>query len=95
MEFDNREQKIVDAVGRWDEKDTTKKIFFALFKYGAFAVIVLLVFNLIFEDLFAIDRLAFALTIVALMVYDLKGREILFFRIIKKQQARIKELEKK
>ena len=95
MEFDSREQRIVEAVGRWDEKDTTKRIFFALLKFCAFAVIVLLVLNLIFGDLMAVDSLAFALTIVTLMVYDLKGREILFYRIIKKLQARVKELEKK
>ena len=93
MEFDSREQKIIDAVGR--SPDGSPGILFALLKYSAFAVIVLLVFNIVFGDLMAVNRLAYALTIVSLMVYDLKGREILFFRIIKKQQARIKELEKK
>ena len=93
MEFNSREQMIIDAVKR--SEDGSKGILFALLKYSAFAVIVLLVFNLIFGDLLAVDRLAYALTIVALMVYDLKGREILFYRIIKKQQARIKELERK
>ena len=93
MEFDSREQKIIDAVGR--SQDGTNGILFALLKYSAFAVIMLLVFNVVFGELLAINRLAYALTIVALMVYDLKGREILFYRIIKKQQARIKELEKK
>ena len=95
MEWNQKEAKVMKLAESYDPNDNLKKIFAALLKYSAFAVVMLLVLNLIFGDWLAVNSLAFVFTIIALMVYDLKGREILLFQIIRKLQARVKELEKR
>ena len=95
MEWSPKEAKVMKLVESYDVNDNVKRFFAALLKYSAFAVVMLLVLNLIFGDWLAVNSLAFVFTIIALMVYDLKGREILLFQIIRKLQTRVKELEKK
>ena len=95
MEWSPKETKVMKLVESNDGNDNVKRILAALLKYSAFAVVMLLVLNLIFGDWLAVNSLAFVFTIIALMVYDLKGREILLFDIIRKLLAKVKELEKK
>ena len=95
MEWNPKEAKVMKLAESYDPNDNVKRFFSALLKYSAFATVMILVLNIIFGDWLAADRLAFVFTIIALMVYDLKGREILLFQIIRKLQARVKELEKK
>ena len=95
MEWNPKEAKVMKLAESYDPNDNVKRIFAALLKYSAFATVMLLVLNIVFGDWLEADRLAFVFTIIALMVYDLKGREILLFQIIRKLQARVKELEKR
>ena len=95
MEFNKREEQIIKIADSWNDKLFIKQIMVAFIKYSAFAAVMVFVITVIFQNLVAINPFAFSLMICVLMVYDLKGREILFISIIRKLRKRIKELELK
>ena len=95
IDFSKREEKIIQIAKNWDDTNFFKQIIVAFMKYTAFVTIAILILTIIFKNLVELDPFAFALMISVLIIYELKGREIIFISVIRKLQNQVKELESK
>lgn len=91
--FNKREEKILKIAESWDDSNFIKQILFAFMKYTAFVTIAIFVLCAILGNLVEVDPFAFALMISVLLIYELKGREIIFISVIRKLRDRVQELE--
>ncbi len=91
MELTEKEKKLLKRIESSDSGSIPHRVLFSVTKYTAFVFIMILVCAVLFQDMIGRYPLAFALIIFALTIYEMKGREILYYRIIKDLQAKVKQ----
>lgn len=90
-----REQKILRNVKSGKDANIFSHILFATTKYSAFICLAVIVYIIIFRNWMEQYPIMFGFVVTSLMVYELKGREIVYYQIMRKQLKQIEELQAK
>ena len=94
-QFTPREQRILKNVQSGKDSNVFSHILFATTKYFAFICLAAIVYIIIFRNWMEQYPIMFGFVVTSLMVYELKGREIMYYQIMRKQLKQIEALQGK
>ena len=94
-QYTSHEQKILRNVKSGKDANVISHILFATTKYAAFICLAVIVYIIIFRNWMEQYPIMFGFVVASLMVYELKGREIIYYQIMRKQLKQIEAYQAK